>query len=170
MREFLKGLGLDQETIDSIMAEHGKLMSQSTEKITTLTAENTTLKNENAELKKYDGKALQKSVDNLTKEKNDLIEAHKKELADKAFDGALKLNIAKSGTIDPTALMAHVDRSKLSMNDKEELVGWNEQLESIKGSYAYLFNSKDTGGDHGGIGGNQNDHTSLSGALTEHYK
>lgn len=170
MREFLKGLGLDQETIDSIMAEHGKLISQSTERINALTTENTTLKNENDELKKYDGKALQESVDTLTKEKNELIENHKKDLADKAFESALKLSIAKSGTIDPTALMAHVDRSKLSLDDKEELVGWNEQLESIKGSCSYLFNAKDYGGDHGGINRNQNDDTSLSGALTEHYK
>ena len=40
MRDFLKGLGLDQETIDSIMAEHGMLIFQSTERINALTTEN----------------------------------------------------------------------------------------------------------------------------------
>ena len=33
MREFLKGLELDQETIDTIMAEHGKLITEAREQI-----------------------------------------------------------------------------------------------------------------------------------------
>ena len=32
MREFLKGLELDKETIDTIMAEHGKLITEAKEK------------------------------------------------------------------------------------------------------------------------------------------
>ena len=32
MREFLKGLDLDKETIDTIMAEHGKLITEAKEK------------------------------------------------------------------------------------------------------------------------------------------
>ena len=170
MREFLKGLGLDQETIDSIMAEHGKLMTQNTEKITTLTNQVTTLKNENEELKKYDGKALHDTVEQLKQEKEDLIITHNQQLKDKDFDSALKINIVECGTIDPTALMAHVDKTKLKLNEDGTLDGWKEQLDSLKGSRSYLFNAKDTGGNHGGIGGNQNINTSLSGALTDYYK
>lgn len=33
MREFLKGLDLDKETIDTIMAEHGKLITEEKEKV-----------------------------------------------------------------------------------------------------------------------------------------
>ena len=33
MREFLKGLDLDKETIDTIMAEHGKLITEAKEQI-----------------------------------------------------------------------------------------------------------------------------------------
>ena len=36
MREFLKGLELDKETINTIMAEHGKLITESKEEITEL--------------------------------------------------------------------------------------------------------------------------------------
>lgn len=36
MREFLKGLELDKETIDTIMAEHGKLITEAKEKNTAL--------------------------------------------------------------------------------------------------------------------------------------
>ena len=32
MRDFLKGLELDKETIDTIMAEHGKLITEAKEK------------------------------------------------------------------------------------------------------------------------------------------
>ena len=37
MREFLRGLDLDEETIDTIMAEHGKLMTKNVERINSLT-------------------------------------------------------------------------------------------------------------------------------------
>ena len=36
MREFLKGLDLDKETIDTIMAEHGKLITEAKEEIMSL--------------------------------------------------------------------------------------------------------------------------------------
>lgn len=36
MREFLKGLDLDKETIDTIMAEHGKLITEAKEEIMNL--------------------------------------------------------------------------------------------------------------------------------------
>ena len=36
MREFLKGLELDQETIDTIMAEHGKIVTKDKEELQTL--------------------------------------------------------------------------------------------------------------------------------------
>ena len=68
MREFLKGLELDSETIDSIMAEHGKHLTGLKEQVDTLKQENAdykakidetskslenlqTLTNENKELK-----------------------------------------------------------------------------------------------------------------------
>ena len=35
MREFLKGLDFDKETIDTIMAEHGKLLTSAKEDVTT---------------------------------------------------------------------------------------------------------------------------------------
>ena len=36
MREFLKGLDLDSELIDTIMAEHGKLVTKDKEELQTL--------------------------------------------------------------------------------------------------------------------------------------
>ncbi len=39
MREFLKGLELDQEMIDTIMAEYGKLVTQDKEELQSLKGE-----------------------------------------------------------------------------------------------------------------------------------
>ena len=44
MREFLKGLELDKETIDTIMAEHGKLITESKEETSKLEKEIKTYK------------------------------------------------------------------------------------------------------------------------------
>lgn len=50
MREFLKGLDLDDEMIDCIMAEHGKLMTKNVEKINNLTADYNNLQSQYNEL------------------------------------------------------------------------------------------------------------------------
>lgn len=59
MREFLKGLDLDGEVIDTIMAEHGKLMTKSVEKSATLgeqlKAAQESLTTANAEIERYKG-------------------------------------------------------------------------------------------------------------------
>ena len=56
MREFLKGLDLDKETIDTIMAEHGKTITSAKEELQTL---------------KDDKKALEDKVDELGKNSKD---------------------------------------------------------------------------------------------------
>lgn len=70
MREFLKGLDLDDELIDTIMAEHGKLVTKDKEKIKEL--EETT-KNASELQQKYD--ALSKTIEETeAKKKADNIE------------------------------------------------------------------------------------------------
>lgn len=62
MREFLKGLELDKETIDTIMAEHGKLITEAKEQILELKTQVNTYENEKAnyesKLKEYEEKAV----------------------------------------------------------------------------------------------------------------
>ena len=62
MREFLKGLDLDSELIDTIMAEHGKLVTKDKEELQTL-------KSQIKELKENSKNAdeLQSKYDELTK-------------------------------------------------------------------------------------------------------
>lgn len=62
MREFLKGLDLDGELIDTIMAEHGKLVTKDKEELQTLKTQMKELK-ENSK----NAEELQKQVDDLIK-------------------------------------------------------------------------------------------------------
>ena len=72
MREFLKGLDLDSELIDTIMAEHGKLVTKDKEELQTLKSQMKELK-ENSK----NAEELQKQVDELIKA-NEEREATKK--------------------------------------------------------------------------------------------
>lgn len=173
MREFLKGLGLDQETIDTIMVEHGKLLTASTEKIAELNGKVNDLTAENQELKKVDAKALQDQINTLSTENENLKtqkSEYEKEKDSIKFDHALELAILNSKTIDPKALRAHLDTTKLKYNnDNNSIEGFDEQLASIKGSHKYLFTAQATGGFQGKLD-NPNNTVGLSGALKEHYE
>ena len=74
MREFLKGLDLDKETIDTIMAEHGKLITEAKEEIATLKQQVNGFEKEKdgyeKKLKSYNEDL--KSLQNLTNENKDL--------------------------------------------------------------------------------------------------
>ena len=81
MREFLKGLKLEKDVIDSIMAEHGKQISSYKEKIdgleTSVSNLKDEIKNNESTIKELNGtiEEKDKSLENLqtiTNEKNDL--------------------------------------------------------------------------------------------------
>lgn len=67
MREFLKGLELDKETIDTIMAEHGKLITEAKEEIMELTD-----KVKDYETKIDESSRSLEDLENLTNENKDL--------------------------------------------------------------------------------------------------
>lgn len=90
MREFLKGLELDNDTIDTIMAEYGK-------KVNGLREENGTLKNEKASLEKKvvadDGTDWKKKFEDLDtkikKEESEKKEKEENEILEKNISEAL---------------------------------------------------------------------------------
>ena len=94
MREFLKGLELDKETIDTIMAEHGKLITEAKEKTQEL--ENK-VKDYESKISDLSSKAetntkVQEELDNL---KKSIAENEAKAKA-KAEDDALTKNITSA--------------------------------------------------------------------------
>lgn len=84
MRDFLKGLELDSETIDTIMAEYGKLVTRDKEELQTLKSQVNELKETSK-----NAKELQSKYDELSKKIED-EEATKKA---KAEDDMLSNNI-----------------------------------------------------------------------------
>ena len=74
MREFLKGLDFDTETIDTIMAEHGKYLTGLKEKVDSYEEEIKGYKNQISELKSKvsEHEESLKNLQNLTNENNDL--------------------------------------------------------------------------------------------------
>lgn len=81
MREFLKGLELDKETIDTIMAEHGKLITEAKEEIMNLKQQVNGFEKEKDKYEKkiqdYENRTKSfdesmKNLQNLTNENNDL--------------------------------------------------------------------------------------------------
>jgi len=177
-REDLRKIeGLTDDQINAIMNLHQDDMNSWTKKFEN---QNAQLKDERAkvttltaEVDKYkdvDIEALQNAKSNYEQEKQKLIDDHTKEINDMRFNGALELKIRDTQTVDPIALRAHLDTSKLTYNEETKGIdGLDEQIATIKESHSYLFTSKPTGGSHGNLGGNNTD-VSLGGALAEHYK
>ncbi len=94
MREFLKGLDLDKETIDTIMAEHGKLITEAKEKAKDLEDK---IKNYEAKIGELNDKAknseeIQKELDTLKSE----IAEEKKQKEQEDLDNKLNANILEA--------------------------------------------------------------------------
>lgn len=94
MREFLKGLELDKETIDTIMAEHGKLITEAKEKTQEL--ENK-VKDYEAKIGELSSKAetntkIQEELDTLKKQ----IAEEKKQKEQEDLEATLNKNVLEA--------------------------------------------------------------------------
>lgn len=136
MREFLKGLDLDTETINTIMAEYGKNFTELKEERDKLKDENKSLKSEVEESKKVDIEAIKKEQFDLGKEEGTKeVETFKKSIALKE---ALKSTKAK----DIDLLSKMIDSEKINYEEKDgkfEITGLDDQITEIKKSHDYLF-------------------------------
>ena len=94
MREFLKGLELDKETIDTIMAEHGKLITEAKEKTQEL--ENK-VKEYESKIEELSSKAetntkIQEELDTLKKQ----IAEEKKQKEQEYLEATLNKNVLEA--------------------------------------------------------------------------
>lgn len=162
-REFLKGLELDKSTIDAIMSEYGSGVTELKEQLEEFKTKNETLAKGAEELNKLkaDYEALNESFKTLEAEKLE-IATEKEQLSTKNAEEIVKIKrdyaissaIAKSMPRDEKAYRAHLDESKITLNENGELEGFYEQDKDIKENYSYLFDENiGTGSAHGGIGG-----------------
>lgn len=125
-REFLKGLGLEDNVIDKIMAENGADIEH-------------TKANSRSDYEKLDAdhKALQSKYDELTKSHETLKGDHDK-LNKKIEGDRLDRHLEKLGARNTKAIKGLLDLDKIKYeNDKYS--GLDDQITALRKSDAYLF-------------------------------
>lgn len=151
-RDFLKNIDLGEgntlpdNVIDAIMAEHGKTKQQDQSTIQTLQGQ---INEANKKLEGYDPEWKAKA------------EAAEKKLVAQQFDFALERAVAEARPRNAKAVMALLDREKLTFA-AGEVVGLDKQLTALKNGEdtAFLFSDdkpRKTGLSHQGgsdVGGN----------------
>lgn len=145
--EFLKGLGLEQDAIDKIMAENGKDIAAEKAKTTKAEGERDKYKGQletaTEPLEKFkdvDPTAMQGEIDKLNQQLKDKDEEYAAKEADRIFSDTIKEAIKTAGGRNEKAVMAmlDIDALKGSKNQSEDI---KKALETVKESDAYLFGS-----------------------------
>lgn len=136
--EFLKGLGLNEDQVNSIMAENGK-------DINGIKAERDTYKTQldtaTATLKSFEGvniTELQGKVTQLTKDLADKDTEFQSKLSEMEFQSNLEKTVGSYNPRNAKAVMAllDIDSLKGSKNQNEEI---KAALETVKKDNSYLF-------------------------------
>lgn len=145
--DFLKGLGLEQDAIDKIMAENGKDIAAEKAKTTKVEGERDNYKSQletaTESLEKFkdvDPTAMQGEIDKLNQQLKDKDAEYAAKEADRIFSDTIKEAIKTAGGRNEKAVMAMLDMNALkeSKNQSEDI---KKALESVKESDAYLFGS-----------------------------
>ncbi len=184
--EFLKGLGLEQDVIDKIMAENGKDIAAEKAKTTKAEGERDNFKDQLAtatesleKFKDVDPAAMQGEIDKLNQQLKDKDAEYAAKEADRIFSDTIKEAIKTAGGRNEKAVMAmqeaiktaggrnekavmamlDMDALKASKNQSEDI---KKALETVKESDAYLFGSDEpfknpVGATSGNTGGIDND-------------
>lgn len=173
--DFLKGLGLEQDAIDKIMAENGKDIAAEKAKTTKVEGERDNYKSQletaTESLEKFkdvDPTAMQGEIDNLKQQLKDKDNEYAAKEADRIFSDTIKEAIKTAGGRNEKAVMAMLDMNALkeSKNQSEDI---KKALETVKESDAYLFGSdepfKNPVGATGGSGAGGDNFSAIRAAM-----
>ncbi len=176
-RKFLQDLGLEKEAIDSIMAEAGKEKNEFLAQIGTLQSEKNELDKKLGGFKDYedikkqleDTKAEYEGYKKSTTAEN---EKHTQALNSLKLSHAIALAVEREHSIDATGFKAHLDESKISLDENGKLVGYEEQSKAIHENQPYLFNAqnKPSGAPSGNMNPSGNRELTWSDAIDAHYE
>lgn len=150
-REFLKGLNLDDKTIDQIMSVNGtdiENIKKSLGDIESIKTENKSLKTQIADRDK-DMKSLKKQAGDNEELSNKYAELQSKykddtaklseQLSETKLNGALDSVLNSAKVRNTKAVRGLLNMDNIKLNDKGEIEGVSDQLESLKKSDGYLF-------------------------------
>lgn len=144
--EFLKGLGLDQNVIDQIMAENGRDIeaekARTVAKDGELLKANDTIKSLQETMKKYDGKdpaKLEQDLKDLQEKYDADIKAEQAKAANVQKEFALKDALRDAGVTDPDYLIfKHGGVEKFAFAD-DKPVGLEDTIKPYKEISPHLF-------------------------------
>lgn len=137
---------LPKEAVDAILAENARDVEEAKKPFAdyeSIKSQLQTAKDGLAAFEGVDVKDLQGKVVQLTKDLEDREKAHKQELADLAFDGALKEAITAARGRNDKAIRALLDVDALKAS-KDQTADIKAALEGVKKDNGYLFDSGET--------------------------
>jgi chromosome segregation ATPase len=150
-KEDLIALGIEEETAKSIMALHGKTVTQLNAQVATAESERDSVKQE-LEANQEELTALKESAqgnDDLTQKLADLQtkfdEAKtnsEKQLAEQQKDFAIKLALKEAQALDEDIVLGQLDKDTIKVVDGK-LQGFDEQLKALQENKAFLFQAEE---------------------------
>jgi hypothetical protein len=153
-REELKGLGLSDEQVDKVMGIHGTDVNDLKGQVSQLTTERDALKQRAADSDKQlnelkaahkDDKDFQAEIDKLKADNKAKDDAAFKQLKETQLNYQTELALVKAGALNTKAASALIDKDKLSLDEKGNVTGLDEQLEALKSddSSKFLFKAEE---------------------------
>lgn len=146
-REFLKGLGLDDEAIEKAMSEHGKTVNKAKDDLNAVTTERDNLKSQLTERdtqltdlgkKVKDNEELTAEINRLKNENETSTTELQQKLDKQAKDFAIENALRDAKAKNPKLAKGALDLETITFKDGK-LIGIDEQLKAVKESDAYLF-------------------------------
>lgn len=141
MREFLKGLDFDPEMIDTIMAEHGKLMTRSKEAVESLKeqlrASQDGLTAANAEIESYRGmdiEGVKTAASEWEKKYKKLEKESADRISDMEYNGALKdqlSGVAFNSEYDRQGIFNEIKAKKLPL-ENGKIIGLDDVMKTYR--------------------------------------
>jgi phage minor structural protein GP20 len=146
-KEDLIAMGLTEEQAKKVMDSlDGNFVTKA--RFNEINEENKTLKKSVSDrdkqledLKKSSGDnaALQQQISDLQKQNADQQKAHDEELAKLKLDNAVEIALSGAKARNGKAVKAMLDMSKVKLGEDGKLSGFDEQIEALKKSDAYMF-------------------------------
>lgn len=146
-REFLRGLGLEEETVQKIVDEHHDTLRDLKSEAKKAESLQEQLDKANKELENRDKQItdLQKAKDGDNQELKDKLDQYKQENAQYQADmkelklnNAIKLAVAKDAN-DANDVLLMLDKSNLELQEDGNVKGLEDAVKALQESKPYLF-------------------------------
>lgn len=146
-KEDLIALGIDEETAKSVMALHGKTVTQLNAQVATVEGERDSAKQElQANQSELDAlkesakgnEALEQQLADLQTKFDESKTNSDKQLSEQQKDFAIKLALKEAKALDEDIVLGQLDKDTIKVVDGK-LQGFDEQLQGLQESKSFLF-------------------------------